>query len=405
MSGAGSGGGTGGGSGVWLLALGQTTGYVAQTFSFAALIVALGHPVTGAGLPGAVLAAGPTAGLLLAAIAAPFSGRLLDRGKGPRLLALGPLLGALGLVVAALSAGHAALWILGFLIVGLGQATSHFETCFGYLTRELGGGARKAIVRVTLVGGFATTIAFPLAETLSQRFGWQGALLALALMQVAVTCPLNIAGTRLVARQALPQAILQGPGASALGAALRGRGFWLLAGLLALVWLNHAVLTTYSLPLLMDRGAAHEVAVMLSAALGPAQVAGRLMLVLAGARLPLRALTIWVLAGFVAASAALMIGRGIPTLWLLYALVQGASAGIASILRPVLAAEILGRERFGALWGALSVAPLLAGAAAPMMGALLLQAGGMPAVISATLVMAGGALVLGLILRPRISAG
>lgn len=394
-------------AGVWLVAVGQTLGYVAQTFSFAALIVALMDPATGVGLTRTMLAAGPTAGLLLAALAAPFAGRLIDRGIGARMLTLGPLLSACGLLIAARCAGYAPIWIVGFLIVGLGQATSQFETCFAFLTRVLGRDARRAIVRVTLVAGFSTTLAFPLGDVLARHLGWSGALMALAAIQVLATCPMNVIGTRLV-MAARPERVVPQHQHIAdrkrLAQVLRTGVFWQLGGLLGLLWLNHAVLTNFALPVLMDRGAAHDVAVMLAAALGPTQVAGRLMLVLAGDNLPLRALTMWVLAGFVTAATLLLIGVGVPTLWLLYALAQGASAGVASILRPLLAADVLGHEGFGAIWGALSVAPLLAGAAAPVLGATLLQWGDAPLLIAACLAMALGALVLGLRLRPVIGA-
>ncbi len=397
----------GSGMGVWLIALGQTTGYVAQTFAFAALIVALSDPVTGAHLSPAILAAGPTLGLLIAAALAPLSGRLVDAGQGARLLTFGPLFSAAGLALAALGDGRAAVWFAGFALIGLGQATTQFETCFALLTRRLGPRARQAIIRVTLVAGFSTTLAFPLGDALARAFGWQGALLVLAAMQVVLTLPLNLAATRLILlRAGIDRADPRPTGGSGrLSATLRRPVFWQLAALLALVWLNHSVLTTFALPILIDRGAAQDIAVMLAAALGPAQVAGRLMLVMAGDRLPLRALTLWVLAGFVIGAAALLASRGIPTLWLIYALTQGAAAGIASILRPLLAADILGRDGFGAVWGVLSVAPLLAQAAAPILGAGLMLLGGAPLVIAACLAMAGGALALGLILRPRISSG
>jgi predicted MFS family arabinose efflux permease len=238
--------------------------------------------------------------------------------------------------------------------------------------------------------------------------GWQGALLAFAAMQVLVTVPLNLAGTRLVQRRVGPDlsgADAGARGRAALARALKGPAFWLLGTMLALVWMNHMMLTTFALPLFMDRGAGHAIAVMLGAALGPAQVAGRLMLVMAGERLPLRALTVWVLAAFVVAALALAAGKGIATLWLIFALVQGCAAGIASILRPVLAANVLGREGFGAVWGMLSVAPLLAQAFAPVIGAALLAWGGAGAVIGACLMMAVAALALGLGLRGRISEG
>lgn len=397
----------GSGAGVWLIALGQTIGYVTQTFAFAALIVALNDPVTGAALPAAILAAGPTLGLLIAAALAPLSGRLVDSGQGARLLTFGPLFSAAGLAVAALGEGRAAVWLLGFALIGLGQATTQFETCFAFLTRRLGHRARRAIIRVTLVAGFSTTLAFPLGDALARTFGWQGALLSLAVMQLVLTLPLNHAATRLIRRQSGVDRADKRPaeGNGRLSAALRQPGFWQLGGLLALVWLNHAVLSTFALPVLIDRGAAQDIAVMLAAALGPAQVAGRLMLVMAGDRIPLRALTLWVLSGFVLGALVLLLGRGIPTFWLIYALVQGAAAGIASILRPLLAADILGRDGFGAVWGVLSVAPLLAQAAAPVLGAGLMLLGGAPLVIAACLAMAVAALGLGLILRPRISSG
>lgn len=393
-----------GGLGVWLIAAGQTTGYATLNFAFAALLVALNDPVTGAQIPATVLAAGPTVGLILAALIAPRMGRLVDRGRGATLLRYGPLVGAAGLVLASFAQARPAIWIGAYLLIGLAMATTQFETCFALLTRRLGASARGAIVRVTLVAGFSATIAFPLGDALARHFGWQGALLAFAAIAAGVTMPLNVIGTALVQRRVgreVPDPPNPEGAKSALHHALRDGAFWRLAGLIGLIWMNHAMLSTFALPLLTGRGAPHGIAVMLAAALGPAQVAGRVMLVLAGDDLPLRRITIWTLAGFVLSSVLLFTGHGVPTLWLLYALAQGSAAGIATILRPLLAAEILGREGFGAVWGALSVAPLLAQALAPVVGALLLTIGG-GAVIGACLAMAIGALLLGLSLRPRI---
>ena len=55
---------------------------------------------------------------------------------------------------------------------------------------------------------------------------------------------------------------------------------------------------------------------------------------------------------------------------------RGGGVGLLSILRPVLIAEILGRPGFGAISGAAAVAPILASAAAPSVGAGLLALGG-----------------------------
>jgi MFS family permease len=89
-----------------------------------------------------------------------------------------------------------------------------------------------------------------------------------------------------------------------------------------------------------------------------------------------------------------------PLLIFGFALAQGAGIGLTSILRPVLIAEILGREGFGAISGAAAVAPILASAAAPTVGALLLGAGGTGLVLAVCL----GLAVIGLALMGGLLA-
>lgn len=383
---------------VWLLSLAQTSGYVAQMFVFGALYVALSDPATGTGIAPTAMAAGPTAGLVLAAVLAPFAGRLVDRGLGPALMTFGPVFGAAGLILAALAGGREWVWLAGFLIVGLAQATTQFETCFAFLTRELGGEARAAIMRVALVAGLAPTVAFPLGDALARGFGWQGALIGFALFNLAVTVPLNRVGTRVLAGG--PHGEARGAEASeggdgAVRRALGTAGFWMLAAMLGLIWMNHMMLTTFAVPLMMDRGAGHGTAVLLAALIGPAQVAGRLVLLLSGDDFRTGRLTIWILVGFVVSAAALAMGGLGLGLLVAFAVVQGVAAGIMSILRPLLAAEVLGRAGFGAVWGALSVAPLTAQASAPLAGAALIDRFGAAGPVAAGAAMAAVGLALG----------
>jgi hypothetical protein len=72
-----------------------------------------------------------------------------------------------------------------------------------------------------------------------------------------------------------------------------------------------------------------------------------------------------------------------------------------SILRPVLIAEVLGRSGFGAISGAVAVAPILASAAAPSVGAGLLALGGPQLVYAACLVVAGLGMALAVALLAR----
>jgi MFS family permease len=357
---------------VWLLALGQTLIYAGCYYSFPALLPDL---VAATGWTKAELALGPTLAFLIMAGLTPFTGRLVDRGLGGELLIWLPGLCALGVAGLGL-AGSLTAWLALWVLIGIAQAGSLYETCFAFLTRRLGDGARAAITRVTLVAGFAGTLAFPLGHWLGGALGGQGALIAFAGL-ILLVMPLNALAVRQLRRRERAGGLSLPPSPpGVLQAALRKPAFWIIAiGFLA-VYLNHGILITYALILFADRGAAPALAALAAACIGPAQVAGRLALLAAGARVSTAQATMASLGGTVVAGVLLWLAGAAPWLIFAFALAQGAGIGLTSILRPVLIAEILGRQGFGAISGAAAVAPILASAAAPSVGAALLGLGG-----------------------------
>lgn len=383
--------------GVWLLAIGQTLGFATLLFSFGAILLALE-----AGTPWsrAELALGPSLGLGVEALVVTATGRLVDRGQGGALLAGSALLGAVAL--AALSQvqslwGWYALWA----VLGVAQAAGLYETCFSFLTRRLGLGARPAIVRVTLVAGFASTLAFIIGATAGEALGWRGALLIFAALQLCITLPVNVIGVRLLRRGERRGGGAEATGNGAVRAALRNPAFWALAAIFGLTMGTHMMLVSLALPVLMDRGASHALAVVVASTVGPMQVVGRLGMMLGGARIrsgtAVRAITL-VMA---LASLSLLLSAGHVWLFFAYAVCQGASIGISSILRPVLTAEALGLEDFGAISGTLAIAPLGASAIAPFFGAVLIGAGGVTLFLSVTLALTLCAFAAALWLRAR----
>ena len=383
--------------GVWLLAVGQTAGFAAIVYVFGAILLSL---EAGSGWHRAELALGPTLALLTQAGLAPFSGRLVDRGLGGALLGGAAALG--GLCLLALSqVGQIALWYLLWIVIGVAQAASLYETCFSFLTRRLGPFARDAIIRVTLVAGFASTFAFPLGAWAGAAFGWRGALLVFAAVQIAVTVPANLLGARYLRRGERRGGAMVPTPRGAVRAALGRPEFWALAGFFGLLMGNHMMLTTFALPVLADRGAAPALAVLVAASVGPMQVAGRALLMFGGDRIPAGGAARAIALGMAAASGALLVASGQTVLFVAYAVGQGASIGIQSILRPLLVAEALGQENFGAVSGALAMAPLTASAAAPVLGALLISAGGVTLLLWVTLAAALGAFGIALWLRSR----
>jgi len=387
---------------VWLLAVGQTLGYAAMLYLFSAILTVVQADT---GWSRATLALGPTVSLLVAAAAAPFAGRLVDAGQSARLLTWGAALGAVAVASLALVTAPW-MWIAAWAVIGLAYAASLYDVCFAFLTRRLGPGARAAITRVTLVAGFASTLAFPAGAGLAEAYGWRIAALVFAAVQLAATVPLNAwAAARLRRRERPPLPGQRDRENGALRDALRRPAFWGITGALGLVSLNHVMLFTYALPMMQDRGAAPAMAVLAAACVGPAQVAGRIVLMLTESRVGVNRAAAAMMAGYVLGSIAL-IAAGVAW-WLVfaYAVAQGAAVGMMSILKPVIIAEVLGRRGFGTVSGTISVATQAGTAAAPLMGALVQGTGGMGAMIglAATLALAA-AVLMGAVFRGRDTA-
>lgn len=381
---------------VWLLAVGQTLNYAALYYGFPALLPRL---LQETGWTKAELALGPTIAFLVMAVLTPLTGRLVDRGYGGELLWGLPLLGAAAFAGLGLTTTLWGWWAL-WAVIGVAQAGSFYETCFAFLTRRLGLGARAAITRVTLVAGFAGTLAFPLGAVLGQAFGGQGALVALGAMVAVGVVPVNLAGAVLLRRQARATGLTPpAPASGALAGALRRPAFWAIFAAFTAINLNHAILLTYALVLFHDLGAGPAMAVAAASCIGPAQVAGRVALLSTEARVGTARAVIWSFAATVAAALLLMLAGVAPMLIFAFALVQGAGVGVMSILRPVLVAEVLGRPGFGAISGAIAVGPILASAAGPSVGAGLLLSGGVPLALVACLVLAAFGLVIAVGLR------
>ena len=381
-----------------MLAIGQTLTYAALYYAFAALLPDL---EVATGWSKAQLAAGPTCAFLITAVLTPFTGRLVDRGWGGELLIWMPVMGALALAGSGFATTPPA-WLALWAVIGVAQAGCLYETCFAFLTRRLGDGARAAITKVTLVAGFASTLAFPLGDVLGRVYGGQGALVAFAILAVAVVVPVNALGVIRLRRLEGPKAARTPLDPGMVSQALRRPAFWAISAIFGLTYLSHSVLITYALVLFDDRGAAASMAVLAASCIGPAQVAGRVMLLLNEARVGNGGAVIWSLGATALAALLLWVAGLAPLLIFGFAISQGIGIGLCSILRPVLLAQMLGRGGFGAISGAAAVAPILGTAAGPVFGAYLLG-WGTTAVYAACLIMSLAALGLSIrLLRGRV---
>ncbi len=361
------------------LAVGETLAWAGLFYSFPAL---LPHWERALGWSKTTLSGAFTLALVAAALSAPVAGRLIDRGHGRVLLAGSSLGGAVALI--ALAAVDAvwqfyALWAA----IGVAMSGALYEPCFAFLTHRLGTGARRAITTVTLVAGFAGTVSFPSAHLLAERFGWRGAVVGLGAAVVLVGAPLLWFGGDIGDRGGDVQRERSVRSDAVLRRVLATPAFWLLAGSFSLIALTHGILLTHLLPLLGERGVTAGTAVLVASLIGPMQVVGRLVMIAFERRVSIDAVGM-------ASYLCMLIGVGalygvasLPLLAFLFVLVHGAGYGVTSITRPVVTAERLGRDGFGAISGAQATVFMGASALAPTVAALLWEGGGYDRVLIA----------------------
>jgi predicted MFS family arabinose efflux permease len=331
-----------------------------------------------------------SAGLLAAGLMAYPVGALIDRGHGRAVMSAGSLLGAL--MLAAWSRVESpALFYLLWLGLGVALAGTLYEPVFAVLTRHFPDSYRTRITALTLIGGFASTVFVPLTQLFIASFGWRDALLLLALTNLALALPVHAlllgedrAGRSTPAHAAARRALDQ----AALHRALRHPVFWALALCFTAYYANFAALTFHIIPLLTERHMAMSVIVAAIAVIGPAQVLGRIVLMAFGRRFSAA------VAGriaFVAFPVSVLLLIALPGRAGLFAFaaIYGAANGVITIVRGLAVPELLGREAYGAINGALTLPANVARAAAPFGAALLWTlAGGYGAVLWA--VLAGG---------------
>lgn len=380
---------------VWCLALGQFIAYAALLYSFPALLVAA---EAGTGWSKSALALGPTVALAVAAVVSPLCGRLVDRGWGGEMLVGAPIIGAAGLVAASFAGGQAG-WVAGWALAGVAQGAGFYDGCFAFLIRRLGPDARAAIIRITLVAGFAGTFTYPVGAWAAEVYGWRVALTIFAALLAICGAGVNAWGVILLRRGARAGGRAYADPPDVLKRAMRQRVFWLIGLIFALVYIAHGIIITFAIPLFQGQGASHAAAVWAAALVGAAQVAGRVLFMGWGRHFSLVGLVRSVLLTMVGAALVLWLAGAAPGLIFVVAAMQGAAIGIVSILRPILIADALGSEGFGVISGALAIGVLAGAAVAPWVGAQILDHAGVNATIGAVFAMAIAATGLAFFVR------
>jgi MFS family permease len=319
---------------------------------------------TGWSLPWIV--GGLALGLLTAGLVSPWVGRAIERHGGRPVLVAASCLFAVGLTALALAA-NLATYLTAWLVLGLAMGAGLYDAAFATLGRAFGHRARQAIGALTLFGGLASTVCWPLSAYLVGTLGWRGTCLAYAGLQLFVVLPLYRLGVPplpearpLAAAHDDPRPVASPP----VGP------FLLLAATITLGSAVSALLSVHLLTLLQGLGVGLAAAVALGAVVGPSQVAAR-AIELAVARYHHPVWTMLASTMLVAGGVALL-GSGVPLIPLALA-GYGAGIGIASIARGTLPLALFGADGYATVMGRLALPSLLAQAGSPILGAYLME--------------------------------
>ena len=350
------------------LAVGQLLVWAVLYYGFSSLVLPMKRDT---GWGEATLMGAFTLGLGTWGLASYAVGAAIDAGRGRAVLTWGAVLGAIG------CAGWSQVtqpWMLYavFALLGVASAMLLYEPAFAVLTKRYPTRYPDGIMALTLVAGFASTLSFPaIAGLFKAGLDWRQTLLVLAAVMLA-TAPLHAWCLRGPALVAAPAHVDEAADAT-LRQALHQSSFWLMTLCFTLVQFSQAALWAHVMPAFAAKGVSSADGLLVVMAVGPAQVAGRLLYAWIGRGWSPRVLGGVVLATLPVSMLLFAFGHSLALL-LPFAILFGLANGLVTIVRGGLVPLYWGRAHVGRISGLMSAIGQVARATAPLLTAWLLLA-------------------------------
>ncbi len=335
-----------------------------------------------------------SASLLASGLLGPLAGRMIDRHGGRDVLVATNLFFAAGLASMAFAQGPIGL-ILAWSLIAIGMGFGLYEAAFATATGLYGQNARNAIVGITLIAGFSSTVGWPANRFLVDTVGWRDAVLVWAALHLVLGLPMN--------RFLVPKgsAAVHPEPTSAAGSSVLSPTMLILACVFGATWFVASALASQLPRLLQAMGATPDAAVAASALVGPAQVGARLfefsVLRRVSPMFSARLSTILNPIG------AVVLGVFGPLAAVPFVLLHGAGNGMLTIARGTLPLALFGPAGYGMRTGILAAPARVLQGAAPLAFGYVLDSGG-PRV---ALLFSGGVMGLSFLtlclLRPKMT--
>ena len=331
-----------------------------------------------------------SASLLLSGLLGPIAGRMIDLRGGRYVLAGTSVVFAAGLGLLALASGPVTL-IAAWATIGVAMGFGLYEAAFATVTGLYGQGARNAITGITMIGGFASTVGWPLSAFMIDAFGWRGACLGWAALHLLMGFPMN--------RFLVPRAPPPEPAATmAQGEA--GAIPWtmiVLAGVFAAIWFVSAAMASHLPRLLQALGATPAAAIAAAALVGPAQVAARVAeFTLMRKASPLLSARLAAALHPIGAVILAIVG---PPAAVVFVLLHGGGNGLMTIARGTLPLALFGKAGYGLRTGLLAAPARILQGGAPLLFQLVLDDAGPYAALALSFTLIATSFLLLLFVR------
>lgn len=342
------------------------------------------------GLPSEVVYGGITVMFGVGALFAPRVGRLLDRTGARSVMTVGSLVYALALASLSFSQGLVS-YLLCWAVMGIASTLALNTPSSIAIAQIAGARARQAIAVLAIIGGFASTVFWPVSEALELLVGWRGVLLIYAAVHLAICAPVHLLvlpGRALVGTQAAAAAPAPVP-----PSAHTKRIFLLLSISLACGAFIFTGFIVHAIGVLRGLGYDPATALLLASLIGPAQVAVRVFELGFGHRYTITTSTLF-------SSAVLPFGLGLALLAggnfavaLVCVMAYGIANGLKAVLRATLPLALFGRAQFGTYLGRLALPQGIVSASAPPVLAAVMASYGAEGVLALTFLVAMIALI------------
>ncbi|MFI7491383.1 MFS transporter [Micromonospora echinaurantiaca] len=350
------------------LAITQTVGYGTLYYAYAVLLTPMAATL---GASTTTVTGALTASVLAGALMTIPVGRWLDRHGGRGLMTIGSA-SATALVL-AWSQVHT-VWQLYAVMIGIGVtgAMVLYEPAFAVIVTWFTPERRSnALLVVTIVAGFASTIFLPLTGLLVEHLDWRTALIVLAAIHGLITVPLHAITIR---RPSHPptQHRRQERSVSAR-TATRDIRFWLLVVTFVAHGAATSTMVVHLVGYLTSRGHPATFAATVTGLLGVLSVTGRIVLTAARRLAPMTTIVATIFAIQAVAAACLPALAASRTGSIVAVIAFGLGFGVSSLAAPALLADRYGTTAYASIAGILALPVTISRATAPLAAAFLLH--------------------------------